>query len=138
MAARGALIKPWLWEDLAHGEDRPRSAEERLAIMRRWVELALDTWGGDELGFLRAREFLEFHVDWWSRHVPPDADASGEDALQSRVRFEARDELEAILQAPDEEGVARCCRLVLESFDPPPSALEAAAARRDATAGGWS
>jgi len=137
MAARGALIKPWLWADLAAGEDRPRSAGERLVLMRRWVELALETWGSDEIGFVRTREFLEFHVDWWGRYRPADADLSGHDALQHRTTFTPRDELEALLAAPDDEGIDRCCRLVLEPFDPPPAAL-VPTARRDATAGGWS
>jgi tRNA-dihydrouridine synthase 3 len=136
MVARGALIKPWLFADIAAGEDRPCGAEERLALMRRWVELALDTWRADEIGFLRTRELLEFHVDWWSRHVPPDAETSGAVALQHRTAFTPRDELEAILAAPGDEGVDRCCRLVLEPFDPPPSALQPTA-NRDATAGGW-
>jgi len=136
MVGRAALIKPWLWADLAAGVDRPRSAEERLALMRRWVELALDAWRADEIGFARTREFLEFHVDWWSRYAPPDAEITGADALQHRSSFVPRDELEAILAASDDAGIDRCCRLVLEPFSPPAAALRPSG-RRDATAGGW-
>ena len=138
MAARGALIKPWVWEDFGSGDDRPWSAEDRLAMMRRWVALAVDQWGGDEHAFLRIRAFLEFHVDFWRRYVPSDVPVSGEDTLQGRTSFVPRTELEALLRAPDDEGIARACNLILESFDPPPAALQPSKVRRDPTAGGWS
>jgi tRNA-dihydrouridine synthase 3 len=138
MAARGALIKPWIFEDFAHGADRPRTGEERLAIYRRWVSHALEHWGDDEHGFVRLRAFLEFHVDWWRRYVPEDAAADGAGGMQSRTSFEPRDALEAVLAAPDDEGIARACELILEAFDPPTAARRPSAERRDASAGGWS
>ena len=67
-----------------------------------------------------------------------DAELSGEDTLQGRASFEPRTELEAILRAPDDDGIARACNLILESFDPPAAALQPAKVRRDPTAGGWS
>ena len=81
--------------------------------------------------------FLEFHVDFWRRYVPPDAAEPGENEMQARMSFAPRDEIEALLQAPDDEGVARACNAILEPFDPPPVALEPSPERRDASAGGW-
>jgi tRNA-dihydrouridine synthase 3 len=137
MAARGALIQPWLWSDLAEGVDRPRDAQERLAVYRRWVELALETWGADELGFRRTRQFLEFHVDFWRRYVPPGRQTSGGNTLQSRTDFEPADDEEAILMAPDPVGLDRACNLVLAPFDAPPEALRPSPHAPDPSAGGW-
>jgi tRNA-dihydrouridine synthase 3 len=137
MAARGALVKPWLWQDLAEGVDRPRHAEERLEAMRRWARLAIAHWGADEHGARRVRQFLEFHVDWWRRYVPEDAERTGENTMQGRAAFAPRDELEAVLLASDEEGIARACRAVLEGLELHAVALEPSSARRDPTAGGW-
>lgn len=136
MVARGALVHPWIWRDLADGEDRARSSEERLAVYRRWVELALQHWGDDERGFVRVRSFLELHVDFWRRHVPPDAETDGEPGMQERVSFTPRDELEAVLQAPSVEAMHRACDVILEAFDPPPAALQPSPLRRSSS-GGW-
>lgn len=138
MAGRGALIKPWLWEDVLRGEDRPRGAEERLATYRRWVQLAIEQWRADEKGAKRIRHFLEFHVDFWRRYCPEDAEVDGENTLQGRSSFAPRDELEALLQAPDDEGIARACDVILEGFDLHPIARQPSEQRRDPTAGGWS
>lgn len=137
MAARGALIKPWIFEDFAAGEDRARSSAERLVVYRRWVAHAIEHWGADEHGFARIRPFLEFHVDWWRRYVPEDADVAGERTMQARCTFVPRDELESILLAPDDEGLHRACNVILEGFDAPGVALRPSTERRDPTAGGW-
>lgn len=137
MIARGALVKPWIFEDLAGG-DRPRSARERLAVYRRWVELATESWGDDERGWKRVRWFLEFHVDWWRRYVPEDAARSGDNTMQGRTVFEPRDDDEAVLHAPDEAGIHRACDAILATFDAHPIARMPSGAAVDASAGGWS
>lgn len=137
MAARGALIKPWIWQDLDSAEDRARSPAERLVIYRRWVEHAVETWGSDEYGWRRVRWFLEFHADWWSRYVPEDAGFTGDNTLQGRTQFEPRDQEEMILAARSPEGIHAACDLILAPFEPPPIALTPSGKAPDPTAGGW-
>lgn len=45
MSARGALIKPWLFREVATGSYWDITAEERLAIYRRYVVFAIEHWG---------------------------------------------------------------------------------------------
>ena len=52
MTARGALIKPWIFREASEGY-RDVTADERLAIYRRYTRLALEHWRDDERG--RAR-----------------------------------------------------------------------------------
>ncbi len=137
MAARGALVKPWLWADVAAGEDRSRTPDERLAIYRRWVEHAVELWGGDEYGWRRVRWFLEFHVEWWRRYIPEDVAPLEDIALQGRSQFTPRDETEALLAGTDDASLHAACDLIVRPFDPPATALCPSGKAPDASAGGW-
>jgi tRNA-dihydrouridine synthase 3 len=75
MTARGALIKPWLFREVADGY-RDLTAEERLAIYRRYVALALEHWRDDERGRKTVRAFTVWHLNFWHRYTPRRADGS--------------------------------------------------------------
>jgi tRNA-dihydrouridine synthase 3 len=75
MVARGALIKPWLYRELTEGY-RDLSADERLAVYRRYVGLALEHWGGDERGRAQVADFTRWHFGFWCRYAPRRADGS--------------------------------------------------------------
>ena len=69
MSARGVLIKPWLFREVNEGY-RDLTAEERVAIYRRYVTLAREHWGADAHGLERVRQFTRWHIDFWHRYVP--------------------------------------------------------------------
>ena len=69
MSARGVLIKPWLYREMTEGY-RDITAEERLAIYRRYIELAKEHWGADAYGLERVRQFVRWHIDFWHRYAP--------------------------------------------------------------------
>jgi len=75
MIARGVLIKPWIFREIAEGY-REVSAEERLSIYRRYAALALEHWRDDERGRAVVREFVEWHLGFWCRYAPRRADGS--------------------------------------------------------------
>ena len=99
MAARGALIKPWLFREV-DGDVLDLSAEQRLEIYRRYVELALKHWGEDEHGRTRIREFLLWHLAFWCRYAPPRADGTLPQ-MQHRETWSPRSPLEALLARAD-------------------------------------
>jgi tRNA-dihydrouridine synthase 3 len=75
MLARGALIKPWLFREIREGRSWEPSAEERVGVLWRFVELLLEHFRDDEKGQKRARRFLVWHLDFFSRYRPlPEAD----------------------------------------------------------------
>ena len=101
MVARGALIKPWIFREAVDGY-RDLSADDRLAIYRRYADLALAHWGEDDHGRQRARAFIRWHVGFWYRYVPrrPDGTWPG---MQERESLPfARTPLEALLARTDE------------------------------------
>ena len=99
MSARGALIKPWLFREALEG-DLDLSADERLAIYRRYVALARAHWGDDDHGLARVREFLLWHLGFWCRYAPRRADGTYP-AMQQRETWTPRTPLEALLARSD-------------------------------------
>lgn len=70
MIGRGALIKPWLFEEIDKGQYLDKSATERLAYVERFVRHGLDAWGSDELGIGFTRRFLLEWLSFAHRYIP--------------------------------------------------------------------
>jgi tRNA-dihydrouridine synthase 3 len=70
IVARGALIKPWIFRELA--EDRPwyPTVAERWSVMSRYVELAMEHFGDDAKGMARVERFFLWHCKFWHRYHP--------------------------------------------------------------------
>ncbi|MEO8070295.1 MAG: tRNA-dihydrouridine synthase family protein [Acidobacteriota bacterium] len=104
MTARGALIKPWLFREVENGEYWDITADERVAIYRRYVELALEHWQEHSTPSLRPREFLRWHVGFWVRYAPRRADGTWP-TMQERESFVPRSPLEALLARNDDAAL---------------------------------
>jgi tRNA-dihydrouridine synthase 3 len=110
MTARGALIKPWIFREASEGY-WDITAEERLSLYRRYVELAEVHWrapqseGLDDYGRERLREFLRWHVGFWVRYAPQRPDGSWPTMQQRESAYEARSPLEALLSRTDDRAI---------------------------------
>jgi tRNA-dihydrouridine synthase 3 len=101
MAARGVLIKPWLFREAAHGYVE-MSGEDRMAIYRRYVELAIEHWGGDDYGRERVGQFVRWHLDFWRRYAPRRADGSYPSMQEREPADTSWSPLERLLARTDE------------------------------------
>jgi tRNA-dihydrouridine synthase 3 len=141
MAGRGVLIKPWLFREASEGY-WDISAEERLAIYRRYADLAREHWGEDAHGLSRVREFVAWHLGFWCRYAPRRADGTWPGMQTRESAAFVRSPLEALLARGDEAAIAWLAgRLVArDAVDPAeapaPSAAPAAPAERDDAAEG--
>ena len=70
LVARGALIKPWIFEELGSDSAQVISVSERWAAMRKYLDFALEHFGDDEKGIGRARRFFFWHLKFWHRYHP--------------------------------------------------------------------
>jgi tRNA-dihydrouridine synthase 3 len=104
MAARGVLIKPWIFREAARGY-WDITAEERVALYRRYVALGLEHWGDDEHGRTRLREFLRWHAAFWCRYAPQRPDGSWPSMQARESAFAPRSPLEALLSRSDEAAL---------------------------------
>ncbi|USW49095.1 Putative Zinc finger, CCCH-type, aldolase-type TIM barrel, tRNA-dihydrouridine synthase [Septoria linicola] len=70
MIGRGALVKPWIFEEIQQNQDIDKSASERLAYIERFCRNGLEYWGSDEVGVGNTRRFLLEWLSFSCRYVP--------------------------------------------------------------------
>jgi tRNA-dihydrouridine synthase 3 len=100
MVGRGALIKPWIFQEAAGGY-KDITADERLAIYGRYVDFALEHWGADGHGMERVADFTRWHFGFWCRYVPQRADGSFPTMQGRDARDFGRTPLESLLARGD-------------------------------------
>jgi tRNA-dihydrouridine synthase 3 len=139
MVARGALIKPWIFKEIrlrSCGASAGQAdgywditADERLTIYRRYVELAREHWALpgrsdlDEYGHTRLREFLRWHVGFWCRYAPRRPDGTWPSMQQRESAFTPRSALEALLARTDDAALDYVTDQLLDGgdFSSPPA-----------------
>ena len=98
MIARGALIKPWIFEEIEKGQYIDKAASERLALVEQYVRYGLETWGSDEMGIGITRRFLLEWLSFAYRYVPVGILEHLPPRLQDRPpAWRGRNDLETLL-----------------------------------------
>lgn len=70
MVARGALVKPWIFEEIDAKQYLDKSSSERLEIYRDFARYGLDHWGSDDFGVQQTRRFMCEFLSFTRRYVP--------------------------------------------------------------------
>ncbi len=118
LVARGALIKPWIFRELLADEPWYPTTAERWAVMRRFVDLALEHFGDDEKGHTRVERFFLWHCGFWHRYYPwteaDFVDLGAESLLQARTPQAEGDADTLLLASPAEDDHRLIWRRVLD------------------------
>jgi tRNA-dihydrouridine synthase 3 len=98
MVARGALIKPWIFEEIEKGQYIDKSATERLSYIEKFARYGLEAWGSDEVGVGQTRRFLLEWLSFAHRYIPVGILDHLPPSLQDRPpAYRGRDDLETLL-----------------------------------------
>ena len=98
MVGRGALIKPWIFEEIEKGQYLDKSASERLSYIDKFCRNGLDAWGSDEMGVGLTRRFLLEWLNFTHRYVPIGILEYLPPNLQDRApAWKGRNELETLM-----------------------------------------
>lgn len=100
MVARGALIKPWIFEEIATGQYLDKSSTERLAYIEKFARYGLEAWGSDEIGLGITRRFLLEWLSFSCRYVPIGILEHLPPRIQDRPpQYRGRNDLETLLSS---------------------------------------
>jgi tRNA-dihydrouridine synthase 3 len=98
MIGRGALIKPWIFEEIQKGQHLDKSASERLAYIEKFCRYGLEAWGSDELGIGYTRRFLLEFLSFYYRYIPVGILEHVPQTLSDRPpAYHGRNDLETLL-----------------------------------------
>ncbi|TRX93830.1 hypothetical protein FHL15_005212 [Xylaria flabelliformis] len=98
MIARGAMIKPWIFEEIEKGQYLDKSASERLGYVEKFVRYGLEAWGSDEIGLGHTRRFLLEWLSFTCRYIPIGLLEHLPPSIQDRPpKYRCRDDLETLL-----------------------------------------
>ncbi|KAI9714572.1 MAG: hypothetical protein M1812_006377 [Candelaria pacifica] len=102
MIARGALIKPWIFEEIESGQYLDKSASERLTYVEKFTKYGLEAWGSDEIGIGITRRFLLEWLSFAYRYIPVSILEHLPPSLQDRPpAWRGRNDLETLLRSDD-------------------------------------
>ncbi|QPG74479.1 hypothetical protein FOA43_001809 [Brettanomyces nanus] len=118
MIGRGALIKPWIFEEIQAQQYLDKSASERLDIVKNYAHYAVDHWGSDEFGINTARRYMCEFLSFTYRYIPVGILERLPPKLNQRPPpWKGRNELESLLGSPDYKDWIKITELFLGKAD---------------------
>ena len=97
MIARGAIIKPWLPQEIKEHRTIDISSSERFEMLRKFCSFGFEHWGSDHKGVETTRRFLMEWLSYLCKYVPSDMLLSPQKMQQRPPLFRGRDEMEQLM-----------------------------------------
>ncbi|KAJ8667629.1 hypothetical protein QAD02_009292 [Eretmocerus hayati] len=96
--ARGALIKPWIFQEIKEQKLIDFSSKERFDMLKKFTTYGLEHWGSDTRGVETTRRFMLEWISFLYRYVPVGILQDPPQRMNNRPPFyKGRDELETLM-----------------------------------------
>lgn len=119
MIGRGAMVKPWIFEEIEKGQYLDKSASERLGYIEKFCRYGLENWGSDELGIGFTRRFLLEWLSFTHRYIPIGLLEHLPPSLQDRPpAYRGRNELETLLASENYKDWVKISEMFLGPAHP--------------------
>eukprot|EP01102_Stenamoeba_stenopodia_P013754 TRINITY_DN449_c0_g1_i1.p1 TRINITY_DN449_c0_g1~~TRINITY_DN449_c0_g1_i1.p1 ORF type:complete len:679 (-),score=175.96 TRINITY_DN449_c0_g1_i1:208-2094(-) len=119
MIARGAIIKPWLFQEIKERRHIDISAQERLEMLRNFTNCGLEHWGSDLKGVETTRYFLLNWLSFLHRYVPVGLLEVVPIDMRSRPSaYFGRNDLETLMASPIASDWVKITELLLGPAPP--------------------
>lgn len=104
MIGRGALIKPWIFQEIKEQRTLDPGPGERMEMLKRFASHSLEHFGSDQAGVEKGRRFM---LEWQSflcRYIPSSLLVDGRQRMNERPpAYRGRDEMETLMASPISE-----------------------------------
>ncbi|KAH8352417.1 hypothetical protein KR084_004063, partial [Drosophila pseudotakahashii] len=100
MIGRGALIKPWIFQEIKEKQAWSPSSGQRYDMLKKFCNYGLEHWGSDTKGVETTRRFL---LEWQSflyRYIPEALQTAPPQKINARPqKYRGRDEMETLMSS---------------------------------------
>lgn len=97
MIGRGALIKPWIFQEIKEKKVFDISSSERFEILKDYVNYGLEHWGSDTRGVETTRRFLLEWLSFLHRYIPVGLLEETQKMNQRPPIYHGRNDLETLM-----------------------------------------
>ncbi|CAL8122763.1 unnamed protein product [Orchesella dallaii] len=98
MIGRGALIKPWIFQEIKEQRHIDMNSTQRMEILQKYINYGLDHWGSDSQGISTTRRFFLEFLSFYHRYIPYGILEEPPQKVNERPpRYVGRDEMETLL-----------------------------------------
>ncbi|KAG8235545.1 hypothetical protein J437_LFUL016075 [Ladona fulva] len=102
MIGRGALMKPWIFQEIKEGNHYDISSRERFEILKKYANYGLEHWGSDNKGVETTRRFMLEWLSFLHRYIPLGLLERPPQRINERPPpYVGRDDLETLMASPD-------------------------------------
>ncbi|XP_071452039.1 tRNA-dihydrouridine(47) synthase [NAD(P)(+)]-like [Hetaerina americana] len=114
MIGRGALMKPWIFQEIKERKHYDISSGERFEILKKYANYGLEHWGSDNKGVETTRRFMLEWLSFLYRYIPIGLLERPPQRINERPPlYSGRNDLETLMASADCQSWVKISEMLL-------------------------